>query len=146
MLYFRVPADRLTVGKISVRKLGEGEAASMPIRIRSKRGVDEKTAAEVVVEAREVAAKYPDEPAVQAALAEAEFDAGDDEAAIRAADLALAKAPDNMTALIQKGYALTRQATETKTEEAWRAAYADTSSRLDISSRVFRVRKVDAES
>jgi tetratricopeptide (TPR) repeat protein len=59
---------------------------------------------------------------VQAALAEAEFDAGDDEAAIRAADKALAGAPDNMTALIQKGYALTRMATETKTEEAWKAA------------------------
>jgi tetratricopeptide (TPR) repeat protein len=76
----------------------------------------------VVQEARELAGKYPDEPAVQAALAEAEFDAGDNEAAIRAADKALATAPGNMTALIQKGYALTRIASETKTEEAWRAA------------------------
>jgi tetratricopeptide (TPR) repeat protein len=59
---------------------------------------------------------------VQAALAEAEFDAGDDEAAVRAADKALAAAPGNMTALIQKGYALTRMATETKTDEAWLAA------------------------
>ena len=59
---------------------------------------------------------------MQAALAEAEFDAGDDEAAIRAAEKALAVAPNNMTALIQKGYALTRIAAETKTEEAWRAA------------------------
>jgi tetratricopeptide (TPR) repeat protein len=76
----------------------------------------------VVLEAREVAAKYPNEPAVQAALAEAEFDAGDDEAAIRAADKALAAAPGNMTALIQKGYALRRMASETKAEEAWLAA------------------------
>ena len=64
----------------------------------------------------------PAEPAVQAALAEAEFDAGDDEAALRAADKALATAPGNMTALIQKGYALTRAAGKTKTEEAWLAA------------------------
>jgi len=105
-----------------VRRLSEGEGASMPIRIRSKRGVDQKAAAEVLQEARAVAAKYPDEPAVQAALAEAEFDAGDDEAAVRAADKALAAAPGNMTALIQTGYALTRMATETKAEEAWRAA------------------------
>lgn len=122
MQYFRVPADRLIVGPVVVRRLSEGEAASMPVRIRSKRGVDEKTAAEVVLEAREVAAKYPDEPAVQAALAEAEYDADDDEAAIRAADKALAKGPNNMTALIQKGYALTRIAKETKTDEAWKAA------------------------
>ncbi len=120
--YIIVPPDKLTVGKITVRHIGEAEAASIPIQIRSNRGVNKQTAAEVVLEAREVAAKYPDEPTVQAALAEAEFDAGDDEAAIRAADKALAQAPDNMTALIQKGYALTRMATETKTDEAWKAA------------------------
>ena len=120
--YIRVPPDRLSVGQITVRRLSEAEAASMPIRIRSKRGVDEQTAAEVVQEAREVAGKYPDEPAVQAALAEAEFDVGNDEAAIRAADKALAAAPGNMTALIQKGYALTRMAAKAKTEEAWQAA------------------------
>jgi tetratricopeptide (TPR) repeat protein len=122
MLYLRITADRLTVGPITVRKLGNGEAASIPVRIRSKRGVDEKSAAEVVLEAREVALKFPEEPAVQAALSEAEYDAGDDEAAIRAADKALAADAHNMTALIQKGYALTRIATKTKTADAWRAA------------------------
>jgi tetratricopeptide (TPR) repeat protein len=120
--YIRVPPDRLSVGQITVRRLSEAEGASLAVRIRSKRGVTQHTAAEVVQEAREIAAKYPDEPAVQAALAEAEFDADDDEAAVRAADKALSAAPGNMTALIQKGYALTRMATETKTEEAWRAA------------------------
>lgn len=122
MQYLRVPPDWLSVGQITVRKLSEAEAASMPIRIRSQRGVNQETAAEVVQDAREVAAKYPDEPAVQAALAEAEFDAGNDEAAVRAADKALAATPGNMSALIQKGFALTRMATETKTEEAWQAA------------------------
>jgi cytochrome c-type biogenesis protein CcmH/NrfG len=102
--------------------MSEAEGASMPVRIRSKRGVNAKMAAEVVLEAREVAEKYPDEPAVQAALAEAEFDAGNDEAAVSAADKALATAPGNMTALIQKGKALTRMATETKTDAAWLAA------------------------
>jgi len=41
-----------------------------------------------------------------------------DEAVIRAADKALAAAPGNMTALIQKGYALTRMATKAETDEA----------------------------
>jgi hypothetical protein len=122
MQYIRVTADRLSVGQITVRKLGEAEGASMPIRIRSKRGVNGQSAAEVVLEAREAAQEYPADPAVQAALAEAEFDAGDDEAATRAADKALAADPGNMTALIQKGYALTRVASKAKTEEAWRAA------------------------
>jgi cytochrome c-type biogenesis protein CcmH/NrfG len=120
--YIRVPPDRLTVGQITVRRMGEAEGASMDVRIRSKRGVDEKTATEVVLEARELAAKYPDEPAVQAALSEAEVDVENYGAAIIAADKALAAAPGNMTALIQKGYALTRIASEAKTEEAWRAA------------------------
>jgi len=122
MQYIRVAPEGLSVGPITVRRLSEGEAASMSVRIRSKRGVDEQTAQEVVQEAREVAAKYPDEPAVQAALAEAEVDVGNHEAAIRAADKALAAAPGNMTALIQKGYALTRIAAKAKTEEAWKAA------------------------
>ncbi len=122
MQYIRVLPERLSVGQITVRRLSEGEAASMDVRIRSKRGVNEKTAAEVVQEAREIAARYPDDPAVQAALAEAEFDVDNDEAAIQAADKALAAAPGNMTALIQKGYALTRMAAESKTKEAWMAA------------------------
>lgn len=122
MNYIRVPPERLSVGQITVRTLNQAEGESMPIRIRSKRGVNKEIAAEVVVEARELAAKYPDEPAVQAALAEAEFDNGDSEAAIRAADKALAKDPNNMTALIQKGYALTRIAAEVKSAEAWQAA------------------------
>jgi cytochrome c-type biogenesis protein CcmH/NrfG len=120
--YIKVPSSQLKVGQITVRKLSEGEATSMPIRVRSKRGVDEKAAAEIVQEARELAEKYPDDPAVQAVLAEAEYDVDNDEAAIRAADKALAKDPANMTALIQKGYALTRVAGETNTDEAWKAA------------------------
>jgi len=120
--YFKVPHDKLSLGQITVRKLSEGEAAIMPVRIRSKRGVDEKSAPEVVQDAREVAARYPNDPAVQAALAEAEYDAGNDDAAIQAADKALAAAPNNMTALIQKGYALNRIANKTKTDEAWLAA------------------------
>jgi Flp pilus assembly protein TadD len=122
MLYIRVSPESLKIGPTTVRRLSEAEGASMPIRIRSKVGVNETTAKEAAQDAREVAKRYPDEPAVQAALAEAEYDAGNDEAAIRAADKALGVAPRNMTALIQKGYALTRIATETKTEEAWKAA------------------------
>lgn len=122
MEYIRVAPEGLSVSQITVRRLNEAEAASMPVVIRSNLGVGKTTAPEVAKEAREIAERYPDEPAVQAALAEAEVDVGNYEAAIRAADKALAAAPGNMTALIQKGYALTRIAVHAKTEEAWKAA------------------------
>ena len=47
--------------------------------------------------------------AVLTALAEAEFDAGNDDAAIAAADGALAIDPKQINALIQKGYALSHK-------------------------------------
>ncbi len=119
MKYFQVPPELTVPGEITVRELNEAEAAIMPVIIRSKRGVDEEEAAEVIIAAREVAEKYPDDPKVLAALAEAEFDAGNDEGAIDAADRSLARNPVNIDALVQKGYALTRIARETQEAEAW---------------------------
>lgn len=105
-----LPRRLLTVSPVSLRRLGEGEAAIMPVVVRSRRGVNQALAAEVVVEARAIAARYPSDPAVLAALAEAEFDAGNDSAAITAADRALAADPKRVNAYIQKGYALFRLA------------------------------------
>lgn len=118
-VYLRIPPEKTTPGNITIRELNKAEAAIMPIRIRSKAGVDEKEAAEVVVDAREVATQYPDEPEVQAELAEAEFDSGNNEAAIIAADRALALNPVHINALIQKGYALARIAKNSQDTEAW---------------------------
>lgn len=116
--YIRQPRARLNIGQISVRTLRPGEAAMMPIRIRSKRGVDNEQAIELLPEAQKIAAKFPDDPAVQAALAEAEYDAGNSEVAIAAADRALAKNPEQMNAHIQKGYALARLARDSDDPEA----------------------------
>jgi tetratricopeptide (TPR) repeat protein len=108
--YWGLPPTALTTGTVTVRELGQAEAAAMPLRIRSKSGVDAKEAKEVVADARELAERYPDDPEVQAVLAEAEFDAGHDDAAIVAADNALARNPAQMNALVQKGYAMARMA------------------------------------
>ena len=108
MNYLPIAADKLTVGDIVLRKLDKAEAAVMPVLLRSKRGVDEVTAKLVLPDARAVAALYPAHPAVLSALAEAEFDAGNDAAAIAAADKALAVAPNTINAHLQKGYALAR--------------------------------------
>ncbi|GGC08166.1 hypothetical protein GCM10011494_28500 [Novosphingobium endophyticum] len=102
----------LSIGSVRIRRLSEGEAAMMPVRIRSKRGVNEEEAGELVVQAREIAARFPGDAAVLSSLAEAEYDAGDDKEAIAAADAALALDPDKVNAYVQKGYALFRLAAE----------------------------------
>lgn len=106
MKMLKLPADLLKTAPVAVRRLGAGEAAIMPIRIRSKRGVDEEQAKALVIEARAVAARFPEDPAVLAALAEAEIDAGNGQAAVAAADAALARNPGEVNAYVQKGLAL----------------------------------------
>lgn len=102
---FKLRSSYISVGPIAIRTLTEGAAEAMPIRIRSRRGVDDQTAAELLPDIRIVGEKYPDDPFVQATLAEAEFDAGNDALAIAAADRALARDPANMSAHVQKIYA-----------------------------------------
>jgi len=120
-------AGQLQVPEIAVRRLSAGESEIMPVVIRSRRGVDSEIAAQLVAEARAIAVQHPDDAAVLAALAETEFDAGDDARAIAAADAALAIDPNRINAYVQKGYALFRQAADAEGEErtaAYRAAVA----------------------
>ncbi|MBW8753353.1 MAG: hypothetical protein JF595_04270 [Sphingomonadales bacterium] len=112
MLMLALPASMLTIGPVEIRRLSAGEAAMMPVRIRSRRGVDEDEAKALLPEARAVAARYPDDPAVLSALAEAEHDAGNEKEAIAAADAALAKDPSQVNAYVQKGLSLFRMAAD----------------------------------
>eukprot|EP01041_Mallomonas_annulata_P029877 gene29877-51939_t len=96
MRYLPIAADKLAVGPITIRKLSEAESAMMPIILESKRGVDEESAKVLLPKAQAVAAKYPDDPAVLAALAEAEHDAGNYTEALAAADKALIAAPQTV--------------------------------------------------
>ena len=116
-----IGSERLKIGDIVIRPLSAGEAAMMPVVIRSKRGVDPEAAASLVAEARNVAALYPRDAAVFSALAEAEYDAGNDSEAIAAADAALALDPGQTNAYVQKGYALFRRAADTEGDRV--AAY-----------------------
>lgn len=113
MTAIKLSPEKLSIGTITLRKLSEGEAAMMPLQIRSQRGVDAEEAAVLLAEARLVAAKFPEDPGVLTALAEAEFDAGNDAEAIAAADRAIALDPARANAYVQKGYALFRRAGET---------------------------------
>src|SRR5688500_14832570 len=104
-----IDATALTTGAISVRKLRPGEAAMMPTIMESKVGVSTEEAQTLLPVARKIASAYPDDALGFAALAEAEFDAGNDDAAIAAADRAIAIDPQQIDAHIQKGYALARK-------------------------------------
>jgi tetratricopeptide (TPR) repeat protein len=116
----RVAANALTVGPITVRPLGAGEAAIMEVHIRSQAGVNDKTARDVAADARKVAARFPGDPFVEVALAEAEFDAGNFAGAEAAADRALATNPNYVQALIYKGRTRMKVA-EAKPDKAnWR--------------------------
>ncbi|WP_380871789.1 hypothetical protein ACFB49_27450 [Sphingomonas sp. DBB INV C78] len=118
MSALRLTPDMLKVGPIELRKLSPGEAAMMRVRIRSRRGVDEAQAKALVVEARAIAARFPKDPEVLSALAEAEFDAGNDKEAIAAADKALALDPGQVNAYVQKGYALFHMAEDAEDKAA----------------------------
>jgi tetratricopeptide (TPR) repeat protein len=104
---FQVP--ELGPDAITVRRLTAGEAAMIPVRLQSDRGVNEASAKTVVVEARRLAAPYPNDPGAQIALAEAEYDAGNDDAAQAAADRALAEKPTDRTAMEYEGMARVRR-------------------------------------
>lgn len=117
MIMLKIPPNRLTPGPVTVRRLSAGEAAMMPVRIRSRLGVDAEQAKALLPEARTVAARYPDDPAVLAALAEAEHDAGNNKESIVAANAAIIKDPSQVNAFLQKALSLLSLAEEAKPDE-----------------------------
>jgi tetratricopeptide (TPR) repeat protein len=105
--------------QVTVRALTAGEAAILPVRIRSDRGVDKKTGPDVAADARRIAATYPNDPFVQGVLAEAEFDVENYAATIAAADRALAVQPNNVQALIYRGRAVMEMGKKDPAKADW---------------------------
>lgn len=103
--YLRVKPEVLAIAPVAMRPLRPGEAAIMELRMRSRIGVAKEDAARVARDMRKAAAPFPSDPAVQAALAEAEYDAGDFLAAEAAGDRAIAVDPKNVDALFYRGRA-----------------------------------------
>ena len=122
MAGMRFAAQDIRIGQVTVNAISDGHAAMMPVIMRSKRGVDEEKAATLVSEARKIAERHPRDGAVLAALAEAEYDAGNDDAAIAAAEAAIATDPGALNADVQHGYALFRKAAAEADKDAAFAA------------------------
>lgn len=107
----RFTADQIKAPReVAIRPLSEGESALLNYRLASTLGVTEETAGQLARRARPVAARYPDNVAVQTWMAEIEYDAKDYDAADAAADRALAVDPDNLFALVYKGRVAMRRA------------------------------------
>ncbi|MFZ1741847.1 MAG: DUF1570 domain-containing protein [Pontixanthobacter sp.] len=107
---------------IAIEPLTDGEIAIIQYRMKSLLGVTEETAPKLANEARPVGARFPNDPAVQRAMAEIEYDAKQYGAADAAADLALAADPNNVMAMVYKGRVATRKAMEDNLAEDWDAA------------------------
>ena len=124
LFYYSLPATTVPEASVVLRPLTPGEGATMPVRLRSSRGVDKATAATIVVEARRLATPFPADPGAQDVLAEAEFDAGNDDAAEAAADRALAARPADLRAMLYKGRAIQRRAAIAKVTDPakWKTA------------------------
>lgn len=98
----RLDASKTTAGAVTIRKLTDGEAATMDVRIRSKNGVSEKTAPGVYAAAKKAAAAYPNDVGAQLVLAEAAYDANDYAASEAAADRAIAADPKAVDGFVYK--------------------------------------------
>jgi tetratricopeptide (TPR) repeat protein len=100
--YVRLRAEALATEPIALRTLSPGEAAIMDLRMRSKVGVTSEDSARVARDMAKAAAAWPNDAAVQSALAEAQFDAGELDAAEAAAARAIAADPKNVDGLIYR--------------------------------------------
>ncbi|MFC0587819.1 hypothetical protein ACFFF7_00165 [Novosphingobium aquiterrae] len=99
-----IPVDKIkTPLDVAVRNLSPSEGAMLPFRLQSAVGVNDKTARPLALRARPIATTFANDPFVQRAMAEMEYDAKDYDAADAAADRALAADPKNVMAMVYKG-------------------------------------------
>ncbi len=117
LLSFKLPPEMLRPAETTLRTLPLGEAAMMQATIRMRLGANPATVHAILAEARAVASRFPGDPVVQAALAEAERNAGNNAEAVAAADAALAIDRSIVNAYVQKGYAQFQLATKDRDPE-----------------------------
>ncbi|WP_296221434.1 hypothetical protein [uncultured Sphingomonas sp.] len=101
-----------------VRRLSAGEADMIDLRMRSIRGVTKAEAAKLYARAAPIAAKYADDALVQGWLAEMAFDAEHYDAAVAAADQAIARDARSVQAHMYRGAALLRQLKQGNVKDA----------------------------
>ncbi|WP_298464856.1 hypothetical protein [uncultured Erythrobacter sp.] len=121
---FHVKPDEITISPVELRRLEPAEQEMMGVRIPLDRGVDADQAEKLAKEARSVAASHPGRAGILTILAKAEYGARRDEAAIAAADEAIALDPAQRDAYVYAGLARFRQARAPSDQAEKDAAYA----------------------
>lgn len=136
----RLPAlsiapESLGTPTVAVEPLTAGQAAMIALRIRSTAGVDAKTAGPLYAKAAPIAARYASDAQVEGWLAEMALDAGELDAADRAADAAIAADPTQSQGLLYKARVLLARAVKAKS--------TDTKTWSDARAFILKANKVE---
>ncbi len=120
----RLPFRTIDVGQVAVRTLRPAEEALIEHEIKLSQGYPQREAAEFAQSVRSIAGRFPDDPFALRVLMEAEWLAGNNAAALAAADRLLQIEPNNARAMVTRGrvqVAALRAANSTD-QAAWNAA------------------------
>ncbi len=122
----RLPFRTIDVGDIAVRTLGPAEQALVHSEILLSRGIPTSQMNDFARDLRNVAGRFPDDPHALRMLVETERLAGDNAAALAAADRLLSIRPDDPRGLMYKGLieAEALRSAGNSDEAAWDAARA----------------------
>ncbi len=108
--YLTIPASQVTVGTVTVEPLGRGAKDYMPLMMKLQVGVERPQRATLAVDARRLAAQYPDDPLMAMIFGTALISSEEFVAADTAADRAILLNPKSAEALILKGRAIVGRA------------------------------------
>ena len=122
----RLPFRTIDVGQITLSVPGPAEQALMMQEIKLSQGYPQREAAEFAAEIRGIAARFPDDPFALRLVMESAWLAGDNAAAMDAANRLLAVEPNNARALATKGLIQVAglAAAQNRDAAAWNAARA----------------------
>jgi Flp pilus assembly protein TadD len=120
----RLPFRTIDVGPIAARTLRPAEQALILDEIKLSQGYSQREATDFANHVRNVAGHYPDDPFAIRMVMETQYLAGNNEAALAAADRLLAIEPNNGRALATKGLIQVAglAAAHNGDPAAWRAA------------------------
>lgn len=121
-----VPFGNVAAPPVAIRKLSRGESALIDLRMTSVRGVDEEDARALYAKAAPIAARHPDDVAVQGWFAEMAFDAGQYDVAEAAAARVIALDPSSVQGLLYRARVQLRRLQDAASTDAkaWDAARA----------------------
>ena len=110
--------------EFSIASLDEGASEAVLLQLKLTRSTLPAEREPIAAELRGLSARFPGNVAILTALAEAELDLGNHDAAGRAADAAVTIAPTNGRALLWKGLSLARPLAKAKDRDAakWKTA------------------------